>query len=438
MNFCSCFSISISYLSHIYIFFFYIYREKGFGRIAELDKKLQIAEMKYLESQKQLRKLQAELDTPYDSRWDSPDRFNETKSSASSSSKTMKLKSPTAEEAANAMRGMATMTAEDEARVAAIMAEDDDDDDNVVVNTQENKGEQKHMEKSISTTGIFAPVYTPTEREQIIQIQLLTLNVEPPMRTLVFNEKRNTFMLVKENGSHTNASPLKSTRSTASTASIASTASTFSSASSSPIKTDVIAEMREKRVAWAKEKQIDAALSALRNAPLERTIGTLTSPGSCSSSSAPLSIRAIVQPITRYEIDELLTTCPIYEKWNGLEEEIQKLLLNTTVVTIEKDSARIETLPKEILKEEKKEDKKDKKDKSRAVMAGEKPRVIQIKPKERKEKDRSRQKSSSNSSKRTKEKTKEKTKTKEPKSRKSMFGWSVSSKRKKENTGRKR
>ena len=47
------------------------YRERGFSRIAELDRKLEDAEMKYLESQRSLRQLQAELATPHDPRWDS-------------------------------------------------------------------------------------------------------------------------------------------------------------------------------------------------------------------------------------------------------------------------------------------------------------------------------------------------------------------------------
>ena len=105
--------------------------ELGFGRIAELDRKLASAELKYLESQKSLRELQEELATPHDSRWDSPTgRRSDKYDDAQHDFKTKvrpSLKCLTTMEAANAMRGMnSLLTAEEAWRVAAILAEDDE------------------------------------------------------------------------------------------------------------------------------------------------------------------------------------------------------------------------------------------------------------------------------------------------------------------------
>jgi len=405
------------------------YRERGFSRIAELDRKLEDAEMKYLESQRSLRQLQAELATPHDPRWDSlTSELGSYGKALSSRTKKIRpvLSSPTALEAANALRGMhALMTAEDEARVAAILAEDDEDEMNV------NSLGMEVADVRIVPTGMFAPVYDSTEREVDIAQQLEQLDVAPPMRTLVFNEKRNTFMLVKDMKNQPKSPFISPSKLSPNNTTQGSSTSKSPSASADPI-----AEMREKRLAWAKEKQIDAALSTLRQAPLERSS---LSPYT-KSTSAPLSIRAIVQPVTREDVDELLRlTQHDIPQTLASKEEIQKLFDGVEIPIVSPIAAEVHDVkgqptqrhvPKALSIAVHAAVRQPSPEQSQRE-AGASPRVIQIQPKKEKRRGRKNMKDKKSTKPCKKEKREQRKEKEEKKERKSMFGWSVSSKRSK-------
>ena len=325
------------------------HRERGFTRIAELDVKLKAAESKYLESKKNLRQLQAELATPHDSRWDSPvnttptDKYDEPQVYSKTKSRPS-LKKLTPMEAANAMRGMnSLLTAEEELRVASILAESDGEDDDEEeqdnffgVAENETKNNNARGLDQVRKKSKIATVYDISERERKIEQQLQEMCIPPPARALVFNEKRNTFLLVKEKSGnvaesldgrassvHSNSPSGSSSMGRSSSRRSNVSSSSNSSSSNSNGGTDFIAAMREKRLIQTKVKQIDEALFALSNAPLKRSTSQF------KGEDVPLSIRAIVQPVTRAEIDDLvqlaLAKLPDDGK-TASKSDIQKLL----------------------------------------------------------------------------------------------------------------
>jgi hypothetical protein len=420
-------------LFYNFFFFFYIFinRERGFQRISELDRKLEAAELKYLESQRRLRQFQTELATPHDDRWDSPKSIQKDKYDDNGEfySKRVRpsLKQLTPMEADNATRGMnSLLTAEDEMRVAAILAEADDEDANddgkVQEEVDENHSNKDHVDSTNSRIQVTT-VYDVTEREKDIETKLAEMCIPPPMRKLVFNEKRNTFLLVKDNISLSPKDFQKSlSRSNLSSSDINAGSSISGGSSKKNGSFDFIAEMREKRLARAKEKQIDDALSALQHAPMKRST-------SQHRSDAPLSIRAIVQPVSRAEIDHLvqLTLEEIAgEEERASEAEIKKLCEEY----VELSSASPTAMASSFNRPNNDEDQVITIDKKKSPpniasndAAGAPARVIMVRPKKKKpKKEKSNHKLSKLKSSATDPKKQDDQKDAE---RKSLFGWSI-------------
>ena len=423
-----------------------INRERGFTRIAELDVKLKAAESKYLESKKNLRQLQAEFATPHDSRWDSPvnttpmDKYDEPQVYSKTKSRPS-LKKLTPMEAANAMRGMnSLLTAEEELRVASILAESDGEDndeeeqDNFArVAENETKNNNAPGLDQVRKQSKIATVYDISEREKKIEQQLQEMCIPPPARALVFNEKRNTFLLVKEkNGKvaesldgrassvHSNSPSGSSSmgRSSSRSSHVSNSSSRSSSSSSSSSSnggTDFIAAMREKRLIQTKVKQIDEALFALSNAPLKRSTSHF------KGEDVPLSIRAIVQPVTRAEIDDLvqlaLEELPDDGK-RASENDIQKLLLEEKVEVVVCNFSNAPPPPQSVLEELHVSDE-----------AGAPNRVIHVRPKqEQVPSHKPRKNADGQSSKKHLAKSKSASVIqKSPSSGKALFGWSLTS-----------
>ncbi len=218
------------------------------------------------------------------------------------------------ERAANVGRTV-LLTEEEEARVAALLAlpDDGDGDGDAAGAATKTSGDGATAAAASAIAAVFGPAFAfggeDAVRGNAIDDELRAFGAdESRARTrLVFSEKRNAFVLVDGSegagaGQDSPRSPAEKkkkrkkkkkkrngTRDTRDAGGGETKARTPTHESP-----DVLADMREKRLAKIKEQQIDDALLALQQAPLARVDGR-PGDGRPTPVRAPLSIRAIVQ-----------------------------------------------------------------------------------------------------------------------------------------------
>lgn len=290
--------------------------EKGLGRIVELDRKLEEAEQKYQESQRRLKELQIEIGEVLDAETQatrSAPRVRKTSSPprqgpiSPSASRLEQLNGRAAE-----VGRAVLLTAQEEARVAEILGDILLDED---AETKESGGVSGSGSSAWAEHVYVGGDDPESVRSSEIDDQLKSFNKDSTpaasrTRRLIFSERRNAFVFVDPD----QPDAVESKFLTGSGSKAGSKdkrrhdrrkdkgASSKLSEGDGDAKEDVLSSMRRNRVAKIKEKQIDAALAALKDAPL----APVTSHGD-TSPRPPQSIRAVVQPVSRGDISRVLS-----------------------------------------------------------------------------------------------------------------------------------
>ena len=284
--------------------------KKGLVRIAELDSKLDEAERKYLESQRRLKELEIEIGEALEQK--SCDEEDLEISSRGRKTKSPPPQGPVSPSASRLEKlndravevGRAVLlTSEEEERVAQILGDVFDD-----ASTSRTDGKPA-WEEHVFVGATDADAIRNTEIDGRLKMFTEIESDVPRTRKLVFNEKRSAFVLMDAVGPELLGTTAKVDSSSAEKVSCSKRRKKKRESKISKQRgknddagEDILASMRQDRIAKVKEKQIDDALAALKEAPLERVI-----PHSDTYARRPQSIRAVVQPVTRGDIIRVLS-----------------------------------------------------------------------------------------------------------------------------------